>query len=62
MELAKLGQPESQPTAYVIGLGLSGVAAARLLKKEGWHVVVSDRNNGERQIAQQVNHHKKHQA
>ena len=53
MELAKLGQLESQPTAYVIGLGLSGVAAARLLKKEGWHVVVSDRNHGERQIAQQ---------
>ncbi|MDV3347998.1 UDP-N-acetylmuramoyl-L-alanine--D-glutamate ligase [Leptolyngbyaceae cyanobacterium CCMR0082] len=53
MESAKLGQSESQPIAYVIGLGLSGVAAARLLKKEGWHVVVSDRNNGERQLAQQ---------
>ena len=53
MESAKLGQSESQPTAYVIGLGLSGVAAARLLKKGGWQVVVSDRNNGERQVAQQ---------
>lgn len=53
MESAKPGQSESQPTAYVIGLGLSGVAAARLLKKEGWQVVVSDRNHGERQIAQQ---------
>ncbi|ESA35931.1 udp-n-acetylmuramoylalanine--d-glutamate ligase [Leptolyngbya sp. Heron Island J] len=53
MESAKLGQSELQPTAYVIGLGLSGVAAARLLKKEGWRVVVSDRNSGERQVAQQ---------
>lgn len=53
MESAKLGQPESQPTAYIIGLGLSGVAAARLLKKEGWQVVVSDLNDGQRQIAQQ---------
>ncbi len=53
MESAQLGQPESQPTTYVIGLGLSGVAAARLLKKQGWHVVVSDRNDGERQISQQ---------
>ncbi|MBE9069496.1 UDP-N-acetylmuramoyl-L-alanine--D-glutamate ligase [Leptolyngbya cf. ectocarpi LEGE 11479] len=53
MEAAKLDQPESQPTAYVIGLGLSGVAAARLLKKQGWQVVISDRNSGERQLAQQ---------
>ncbi|MEM8614792.1 MAG: UDP-N-acetylmuramoyl-L-alanine--D-glutamate ligase [Cyanobacteria bacterium P01_H01_bin.105] len=53
MESAKLDQPESQPTAYVIGLGLSGVAAARLLKQQGWQVVVSDRNNGERQLSQQ---------
>jgi UDP-N-acetylmuramoylalanine--D-glutamate ligase len=30
-------------TACVIGLGKSGVAAARLLKKDGWQVVVSDR-------------------
>ncbi len=53
MESANLGQPESSPTAYVIGLGLSGVAAARLLKKQGWTVVVSDRNHGERQRTQQ---------
>ncbi len=53
MESAKLGQPESSPTAYVIGLGLSGVAAARLLKKQGWTVVVSDRNQGESQRTQQ---------
>lgn len=30
--------------AHVIGLGRSGVAAARLLKREGWEVVLSDRN------------------
>lgn len=53
MESAKLGQSKSQPTAYVVGLGLSGVAAARLLKKQDWHVVVSDRNQGERQLIQQ---------
>ena len=53
MESAKLGQPKPSPIAYVIGLGLSGVAAARLLKKEGWHVVVSDRNDGDRQLIQQ---------
>ena len=52
MASSKQGQPKSQPTAYVIGLGLSGVAAARLLKKEGWTVVVSDRNAGDPQITQ----------
>ncbi|MGI0489520.1 UDP-N-acetylmuramoyl-L-alanine--D-glutamate ligase [Pantanalinema rosaneae CENA516] len=31
--------------ACVIGLGKSGVAAARLLKREGWQVTVSDRGN-----------------
>ncbi len=30
------------PVAHVIGLGRSGVAAARLLKREGWQVSVSD--------------------
>ena len=30
------------PNAYVIGLGKSGIAAARLLKREGWDVTVSD--------------------
>ncbi|AFZ43990.1 UDP-N-acetylmuramoylalanine--D-glutamate ligase [Halothece sp. PCC 7418] len=29
--------------AYVIGLGRSGVAAARLLKQQGWDVMISDR-------------------
>lgn len=33
------------PIAYIIGLGRSGNAAARLLKREGWQVTVSDRNN-----------------
>jgi UDP-N-acetylmuramoylalanine--D-glutamate ligase len=31
------------PNAYVIGLGKSGVAAARLLRLEGWQVIVNDR-------------------
>jgi UDP-N-acetylmuramoylalanine--D-glutamate ligase len=30
-------------TAYVIGLGKSGIAAARLLKRQGLDVVISDR-------------------
>ncbi|MBF2027867.1 MAG: UDP-N-acetylmuramoyl-L-alanine--D-glutamate ligase [Oscillatoriales cyanobacterium C42_A2020_001] len=30
------------PTACVIGLGKSGVAAARLLKRDGWQIIVSD--------------------
>lgn len=30
------------PNAYVIGLGRSGIAAARLLKRHGWQVTVSD--------------------
>lgn len=33
------------PKAYVIGLGRSGVAAAKLLKQDGWEVMVSDRSN-----------------
>ncbi len=34
--------PQSMSKAHVIGFGKSGVAAARLLKKEGWEVVLSD--------------------
>ena len=34
--------PQSMSKAHVIGFGKSGVAAARLLKKEGWEVVISD--------------------
>lgn len=33
------------PVAHIIGLGRSGIAAARLLKREGWEVTVSDRAN-----------------
>ncbi|MBD2090231.1 UDP-N-acetylmuramoyl-L-alanine--D-glutamate ligase [Microcoleus sp. FACHB-1515] len=32
------------PNACVVGLGKSGIAAARLLKRQGWNVTVSDRN------------------
>jgi UDP-N-acetylmuramoylalanine--D-glutamate ligase len=31
------------PNAHIIGLGRSGIAAARLLKREGWEVILSDR-------------------
>ena len=34
------------PRACVVGLGKSGVAAARLLKREGWQVTISDRGTG----------------
>jgi len=34
-------------TAWVIGLGKSGVAAARLLQQQGWQVTVSDRGVGD---------------
>ena len=33
--------------ANIIGLGRSGIAAARVLKREGWDVVLSDRANNE---------------
>jgi UDP-N-acetylmuramoylalanine--D-glutamate ligase len=35
------------PIAYVVGLGKSGMSAARLLKRDGWQVTVSDRNASE---------------
>lgn len=35
------------PHAYVIGLGKSGIAAARLLRCQGWQVTVSDRGTSE---------------
>lgn len=35
------------PNAHVIGIGKSGVAAARLLKREGWQVTVSDRTSND---------------
>jgi UDP-N-acetylmuramoylalanine--D-glutamate ligase len=35
------------PNAHIIGLGRSGIAAARLLKQEGWEVILSDRKTSE---------------
>ncbi len=32
------------PQAYVLGLGQSGISAAKLLKADGWQVIVSDSN------------------
>jgi len=42
--------------AHVIGLGKSGIAAARLLKQEGWQVTISDRSSSDnlRQQQQQL--------
>ncbi|MBD1922394.1 UDP-N-acetylmuramoyl-L-alanine--D-glutamate ligase [Microcoleus sp. FACHB-831] len=40
------------PIAHIIGLGKSGIAAARLLKRDGWEVTLSDRNTSE-QLRQQ---------
>ncbi|MBD1838614.1 UDP-N-acetylmuramoyl-L-alanine--D-glutamate ligase [Coleofasciculus sp. FACHB-501] len=44
------------PIAHIIGLGKSGIAAARLLKRDGWEVTISDRNSSEnlRQEQQQL--------
>ncbi len=39
--------------AHIIGLGRSGVAAARLLKREGWQVSVSDAGHSEALVDQQ---------
>lgn len=41
------------PKAHIIGLGKSGIAAAKLLKKEGWQVTVSDCNISETLLQQQ---------
>ncbi len=41
------------PKAFVIGLGKSGIAAARLLKQEGWEVELGDRNTSETLLQQQ---------
>lgn len=42
--------------AEIIGLGRSGVAAAKLLQRQGWQVILSDRNDNEslRQQQQQL--------
>ncbi|NJL88042.1 MAG: UDP-N-acetylmuramoyl-L-alanine--D-glutamate ligase [Leptolyngbyaceae cyanobacterium SM1_1_3] len=41
------------PIAHIIGLGKSGIAAARLLKREGWEVTLSDRSSSPNLLAQQ---------
>jgi UDP-N-acetylmuramoylalanine--D-glutamate ligase len=41
------------PKACVIGLGKSGIAAARVLKRDGWEVVVSDRGTAPHLLQQQ---------
>ncbi|MEA5579909.1 UDP-N-acetylmuramoyl-L-alanine--D-glutamate ligase [Nodularia harveyana UHCC-0300] len=41
------------PRASVIGLGKSGIAAARLLKRDGWEVVLSDSNTSPSLLKQQ---------
>jgi UDP-N-acetylmuramoylalanine--D-glutamate ligase len=41
------------PVAHIIGLGRSGIAAARLLKRDGWEVSVSDAGRSDSLLAQQ---------
>ncbi|MBW4630382.1 MAG: UDP-N-acetylmuramoyl-L-alanine--D-glutamate ligase [Iphinoe sp. HA4291-MV1] len=41
------------PKAHIVGLGKSGIAAARLLKREGWEVELGDRNTSENLLKQQ---------
>ncbi|MEB3219154.1 MAG: UDP-N-acetylmuramoyl-L-alanine--D-glutamate ligase [Nostocales cyanobacterium 94392] len=41
------------PKAHVIGLGKSGVAAARLLNREGWEVEIGDTNTSPNLLQQQ---------
>jgi UDP-N-acetylmuramoylalanine--D-glutamate ligase len=41
------------PTAHILGLGKSGIAAARLLKSKGWKVEASDRGLNPSLILQQ---------
>lgn len=45
--------PQSMPKAHVVGLGKSGVAAARLLKRDGWEVELGDRNTSPDLLRQQ---------
>jgi UDP-N-acetylmuramoylalanine--D-glutamate ligase len=42
-----LYSPLSMATVHVLGLGRSGIAAARLLKREGWDVSASDASTSE---------------
>lgn len=45
--------PQSMPKASVIGLGKSGIATARLLKREGWEVVLTDSHTSTNLLQQQ---------
>lgn len=40
------------PTAHILGLGKSGVAAARLLQSQAWQVIASDQGNNSSLIEQ----------
>ena len=42
------------PKAYIIGLGRSGIAAAKLLKQQGWEVLLSDRADNDSLRAQKA--------
>ena len=42
------------PKAYIIGLGRSGIAAAKLLQQQGWEVLLSDRADNESLRAQKA--------
>lgn len=44
---------QSMPKASVIGLGKSGIATARLLKREGWEVVLTDSHTSTNLLQQQ---------
>ncbi|MGL5060834.1 MAG: UDP-N-acetylmuramoyl-L-alanine--D-glutamate ligase [Microcoleus sp.] len=41
------------PIAHIIGLGKSGIAAARLLQREGWEVTLGDRSTSPSLLQQQ---------
>jgi UDP-N-acetylmuramoylalanine--D-glutamate ligase len=41
------------PKAHIIGLGKSGIAAARLLQRDGWNVEISDRASSPSLLQQQ---------
>ncbi len=43
----KSSQKNSQKKALVVGLGVSGIAAARLLREQGWLVAVSDQREAQ---------------
>jgi UDP-N-acetylmuramoylalanine--D-glutamate ligase len=49
-------QDSNMSKAHIIGLGKSGISAAKLLQQNGWQVIVSDRGNSEtlRQQQQQL--------